>query len=1180
MYSTETEIHDQAYQFFKQEAPEFLQTIETGLLSLREDRSTNNIHAIMRAAHSIKGGSASLNLEGIKTIAHQLEDVFRSLYRFEGEIDADLEGLLLQAYDCLRLPLMDQLQSGHYEEASAIETAEPIFEVLKLYLGDTDEDTELPTAAELGVDIVQIVFDGDVQQGILRLQNVLDNPEGVPVKGEIRAQVEVFSGIGELLNLSGFQAIAHATLQALEHHPDNPILVGKVAIANFVAARAEVLAGDRAQGGQPSPELIALTQTNQSPTVQSPASQPQQSVVKPNDNPPNLDLVFDIEESDDQWFQSLEQELNIFSSANLDLEDTSPSFLEVENLPSPDLSSPDLNLDLKGATNLDLQNFEQLSYDSLDEIISPETDSEIIDKSLETEEFESFDSLNLNLEDLNFEDINLEENLDQNFEVFSARLDDKNDDLELNIFDIADDIVEVSQLSDFFGEQESVLGETPSKSDQYLADLEINAITQNLIAPPTPIISTASSIIQSKTAIANSKNVTTNVTTTTTSKKNPKNLEKAAPYISETIRVDLSRLERLNNFSSELVTQENASILHHQQLQAKIERLQKQFKGFENLSKNLQTWLDKAQRSQVRTQNFSPVSSLNLFNKPQLAETLSNTANFLADFDPLQMDSYNRLYGVIQEALEEIAQMDEGMRDMTVLMQQTYQTQRRKQQILKQVRYDLLWSRMLPLGDILTSLPRMVREMSNKYNKQVNLKMFGTGTLVDKSVLEKLYDPFVHLVRNAFDHGTESTQERLERGKPVIASIEIRAYYRGNQTYIEIKDDGHGINLEKVKSKAITVGLLKPEKADQLTNEEVYQLLFEPSFSTAEVVSELSGRGMGLSTVQEQVRSLKGSIEIKSEVGQGTTFIIKLPLTLSIAKLLIFSIQDRLLAIPIDTLLGINTVDEDAIQNIQGEKFYRFENRLIPLYPTSIFEDGYPLPKKSIELLSTEAFTDEEQTTLLLLSNGDEIFALPIDRVLNEQELAIKPFGKAIAPPPYLYGCTILGDGTLVPVIDSTALLSNKQSKTTSRSTSSNLPSASNQSISTKTQLQPIQRKTILIVDDSLTTRQALYLTLEKFGYQIIQAVDGREALDQLSRSTEIQAVLCDVEMPNMNGFEFLTACRKESRFAHLPIVMVTSRGGAKHRGVAQMLGASGYLTKPYLEQELIKTLQNLLPKL
>jgi chemotaxis family two-component system sensor histidine kinase/response regulator PixL len=247
MYNTELEIQDQAYQFFKQEAPEFLQIIETGLLSLREDRSTANIHSIMRAAHSIKGGSASLNLNGIKTIAHQLEDVFRSLYRFEGEIDADIEGLLLQAYDCLREPLMDQLQSGHYESAAAIAAAEPVFDVLKLFFGEIDEDVELPTSAELGVDIVQIVFDGDVQQGILRLQNVLANPEGLPVTGEIRAQVEVFNGLGELLNLSGFKAIAKATLEALERNPDHPILVGEVAVANFVTARAEVLAGDRVQ---------------------------------------------------------------------------------------------------------------------------------------------------------------------------------------------------------------------------------------------------------------------------------------------------------------------------------------------------------------------------------------------------------------------------------------------------------------------------------------------------------------------------------------------------------------------------------------------------------------------------------------------------------------------------------------------------------------------------------------------------------------------------------------------------------------------------------------------------------------------------------------------------------------------------------------------------------------------
>ena len=1064
MYSTE--IQDQAYQFFKQEAPEFLQAIETGLLSLREDRSTANIHSIMRAAHSIKGGSASLNLEGIKTIAHQLEDVFRSLYRFEGEIDADVEGLLLQAYDCLRLPLMDQLQSGHYESAAAIAAAAPIFEVLKLYLGDTDEDVELPTAAELGVDIVQIVFESDVQQGIDRLQGVLANPEGVPVTGEIRAQAEVFSGIGELLNLSGFKAIAQATLQALEHNPDHPILVGKIAVANFEVARNLVLAGDRVQGGQPNAELISLVnshpQDNQVPLVQTFAGF--------DNHDPEMQSVMDLE---------------------LFIETQEPNYFD-------DISS--------------------------------EIDVDLLVNALE---FDNFDDLDLN-----------GDQGDQYFDVFNTNLDNENENSEINIFNNIEEVDEdKSELSNFF--------EPASAS---LVNKDSSALTNNAIATPQNVVTN----FPVKETLLISKNV--------------------SPYISETIRVDLPRLERLNNFSSELVTQENASILQSQQLQSKIERIQKQFKSFDLLSKNLQTWLDKAQRSQVKTQELTVDSfQISAISDNAISDDFSDDANLLTDFDPLQMDSYSNLHSFVQEALEDIAQMDEGMRDMKVLMQQTQQTQRRKQQILKQVRYDLLWSRMLPLGDILSNLPRMVREMSNKYNKQVNLKLFGTGTLVDKSVLEKLYDPFVHLVRNAFDHGTESAQKRLALGKPLVATIEIRAYYRGNLTYIEIKDDGNGINPEKVKAKAIAVGLLEFEKADRITNEELYQFLFAPSFSTADIVSEISGRGMGLSTVQEQVRSLKGSIEIKSEIGQGTTFTIKLPLTLSIAKLMIFSIQERLLAIAIDTLLGIVTVDTDEIQIIQGKEFFRFEDRLIPLYPISIFADGYPLPKQSLDIFGIESFTDENQTTLLLFSEGDQIVALPIDRILNEQELAIKPFGKAIAPPPYIYGCTVLGNGTLVPVIDSSALMSIKQpakSLISGHQPASNIIS-SPPLIESKPQL--ISRKTILIVDDSLTARQALYLTLEKFGYQIIQSSDGREAIEQLARFPEIQAILCDVEMPNMNGFEFLAACRKDRRYLNIPIVMLTSRSGAKHRGVAQTLGASGYLTKPYLEQELIKTIQALL---
>ncbi|MCL1494896.1 MAG: hypothetical protein M1G31_29755, partial [Pseudanabaena sp. Salubria-1] len=275
------------------------------------------------------------------------------------------------------------------------------------------------------------------------------------------------------------------------------------------------------------------------------------------------------------------------------------------------------------------------------------------------------------------------EETDQGFDIFAKAQDDEDSNklVKTDIFNDFDEVEDISELSDFFEPQESSLTNTSSSklaetTPQPPKTISANYVTQEAVNAPKNVI----------------------------------------PSIAETIRVAIPRLDRLNNYSSELVTQENASILQNQQLQAKIERIQKQFKSFDQLSKNLQTWLDKAQRSQVRTQELtidSPSPDAN-----EISSNFSPSTNLLADFDPLLMDSYSHLHSFIQEALEDIAQMDEGMRDMTILMQQTQQTQRRKQQILKQVRYDLLWSRMLPLGDILSSLPRMVREMSNKYNKQ------------------------------------------------------------------------------------------------------------------------------------------------------------------------------------------------------------------------------------------------------------------------------------------------------------------------------------------------------------------------------------------------------------------------------------------------------------------------------
>jgi chemotaxis family two-component system sensor histidine kinase/response regulator PixL len=356
---------------------------------------------------------------------------------------------------------------------------------------------------------------------------------------------------------------------------------------------------------------------------------------------------------------------------------------------------------------------------------------------------------------------------------------------------------------------------------------------------------------------------------------------------------------------------------------------------------------------------------------------------------------------------------------------------------------------------------------------------------------------------------------------------------------------------------------------------ELYELLFSPSFSTADKVSEISGRGMGLPAVREQIGSLKGGIVITSELGQGTTFTIRLPLTLTIAKLLIFSIGSNLMAIPVDTLTSIVTATDDEIQTIQGRQFYRDRERLVPLYPHSAFPYGYPLPKRTEEPISTMALPSEEGTPLLVVSSGEQTIALEVDQILSEQELVIKPFGKAIAAPSYLYGCTIQGDGSMLPVVDGLALVSKLLNPQTQDS-SARLSRLANLALVPD---RPQEAKNILIVDDSLTTRQTLALTLKKAGYRVIQAGDGRDGLDKLQQESEIDAVFCDVEMPRMNGFEFLSQCRQDLDRAELPIIMLTSRSGEKHRALAKLLKATAYLTKPYLEQDLLKTLSSCLER-
>ncbi|NJO86437.1 MAG: hypothetical protein HC818_07945 [Synechococcaceae cyanobacterium RM1_1_27] len=353
----------------------------------------------------------------------------------------------------------------------------------------------------------------------------------------------------------------------------------------------------------------------------------------------------------------------------------------------------------------------------------------------------------------------------------------------------------------------------------------------------------------------------------------------------QAVRVDLSRLERINNHVGELFTQENSLFSQSDSLTAIMRSTQQRIQQFERFSQAFQDALD----------------SLTLHSQTLRGSRLDPAE----DFDPLQLDRYSLMHGLMQEAVEEMLQLEESFSDMSHFTQQTQQTLKRHRQTLKQVRDDLIWARMLPFKDLVQRFPRMVRDLSSQLHKSATLVIKGSDTLIDKGILEKLYDPLVHLIRNALDHGVEAPEQRIAIGKPPEGTLEIHAYYQGTQTCIEIIDDGGGISLDNVIQKAIRQGLITPSEAGNLSPQQVYELLFRPGFSTATSVTEISGRGVGLDVVRLQVQQLKGWIEVDSQPQRGTTITIRLPLTLTVARLLIVKVEAGLLAFPIEDVVAV-----------------------------------------------------------------------------------------------------------------------------------------------------------------------------------------------------------------------------------------------------------------------------------
>jgi len=1219
----DSDIRDQAYQFFIQEAPELLQAIESGLLTLAQDRSTAKVHNIMRAAHSIKGAAASVGLEAIQTLAHRLEDMFKGLYSEELEINADLEGLLLQGYDCLRMPLTEQIETGTFNAEQALTTAEPIFAQIEASLGDFLNHAEhLPSSVELGVDIAQSIFEVDVAEGLDHLAAIVAHPEGHEVAGELRAQADTFVGLAELLNLPGFGVIAQTAIAALDAHPDQALQVTQIALADFRAGQQAVIAGDRTYGGAPSAALLELAEAT--------------SVARTSEVPitPVSEEIAEMQAiSLEHVFSSLE-EIRAEVQAGTLSPPEAPEVIPPEAVPlelqlselgsAGDLSPPDdvFSLETPAVEQPELSREEMPEDTFTEEIATEETpldpaiaksrnpkmeallDSEVIERPASTDAMAGFD-----LNPADAEALTPAPSLD---DLFSSFVPDTDVPASAQASPpssppgapASTSFLEVASTPTAFEPATNTApSETPAprqNADQppeaaapSLEDVFGVASPQAVPPSPEPPAATqkpAPAVAPAEATIADAVRSVQQafeslplvqdafVAPTAADPAVGPTAPAATAAARLSVRVDLERLERMNNQVGELSINRNSLALQNEQLQASVQELLGRFSKFQHMAIHLRNLSD---QMLVSPERFGHASRKSKGQAIQSHATEVPVATYSqGDFDALEMDSYDELHLLLQATLEQMVQLEEKIEDIVVFSGQSSQTVEQQRQMLTYLRDDLMWARMLPLGEVLNRFPRMIRDLSANYHKPVNLKLNGTGVLVDKAALEKLYDPLLHLLRNAFDHGIEPAALRRQQGKLEQGEIEIRAYHQGSQTIIEVRDDGGGLNLDRIRSRGLEMGLLSAEQATSPTSR-LWELLFEPGFSTASQVSELSGRGVGLDVVRSQVRSLKGDVTVTSEPGQGSVFTLRIPLTLTITKLLVCLVGSTAFAFPSNSMEEILIPQAEQLQQSGGQQFLYWREQLVPTYQLSqLVNYSCPLPETLPSQVWSAVPTPEEWAApMLLLRQGEQFLALEVERLLTEQELVIKPFGAAIAPPSYIYGCTILGDGSLVPVIDTTSLLNRIMGRTSSTAfTFSELPAVPTEDVeNSQPAVKTSHLPTLLIVDDSIALRQTMALTLQKAGYRVLQARDGREAVEQLQQNPTIQMVICDIEMPNMNGFEFLSHRRQNPQMAQVPVAMLTSRSGDKHRRLATHLGANAYFTKPYIEQELLAAIQTVI---
>ncbi|MFL1705933.1 chemotaxis protein CheW [Campylobacter sp. MOP7] len=458
-------------------------------------------------------------------------------------------------------------------------------------------------------------------------------------------------------------------------------------------------------------------------------------------------------------------------------------------------------------------------------------------------------------------------------------------------------------------------------------------------------------------------------------------------------------------------------------------------------------------------------------------------------------------------------------------------------------------TRMLPIAKVFNKFPRMIRDLSRELNKQIDLEIAGEETELDKSIVEQIGDPLVHMIRNSCDHGIEDGATRIAAGKSEKGTIQLKAYNEGNHIVVEIADDGKGLDADMLKAKSIEKGIITEREADAMSDKEAFSLIFKPGFSTAAKVTNVSGRGVGMDVVKTNIEKLNGLIDIDSELGKGTVVKLKIPLTLAIIQSLLVGSQEEFFAIPLASVLETVRVPIDDIYTIDGKNVLRLRDEVLSLVKLS---DIFGVK---------QVFDGGEQTYVVIIGVAEAKLGIIVDSLVGQEEIVIKSMGDYLQNIPGIAGATIRGDGRVTLIIDVAAMM--EMAKDIKVDIRASLEA------SKTTKEKPSDYK-VLIVDDSKMDRNIMQRSLEPLGVTVIEATNGVEALSIVkSGEHALDAMLIDIEMPRMDGYTLAAEIRKYSKYRNLPLIAVTSRTSKTDRLRGVEVGMTEYITKPYSSEYL-----------